>query len=80
MSMPQSQLFETALSLPQSDRADLAFQLLQSLTPPGQEISSDEFSRELRERVESHRQGGCESYSLEETRAIIEQRLKGRNS
>lgn len=75
MSIPQDQLFETALSLPQSERADLAFQLLQSLHPPGVEIGPDEFGAELRERVAGSRRGDQESFSLEETRAIIRQRL-----
>jgi putative addiction module component (TIGR02574 family) len=61
--------------LPQSERADLAFQLLQSLTPPGEEISSEEFGAELHERVEAHRHGKLQSFSLDETRAIVQQRL-----
>jgi putative addiction module component (TIGR02574 family) len=75
MSLSQNPLFESALSLPQSERADLAFQLLQSLTPPGEEISSEEFGKELRQRVEAHGRGELESFSLEETRQIIQQRL-----
>ena len=75
MSMSQNQFFETALSLPQSERADLAFQLLQSLDQLGDEISSDEFGAELRARVESYRRGAVGSSSLEEARAIIERRL-----
>jgi putative addiction module component (TIGR02574 family) len=75
MSIPQDQLFENALSLPQSERADLAFQLLQSLQPPGEEIGLDEFGAALRERVAEYRRGETESFSLEETRAIVQQRL-----
>jgi putative addiction module component (TIGR02574 family) len=75
MSIPQDQLFESALSLPQSERADLAFQLLQSLHPPGVEIGPEEFGAELYERVADSRRGATQSFSLEEARAVIQQRL-----
>lgn len=75
MSMSQDHLFETALSLPQAERADLAFQLLESLEPPGEDVSSDEFAAELHERVEAYRRGEAASSSLEETRRMIERRL-----
>ena len=75
MSMSQDQLFESALSLPQPERADLAFQLLQSLIPPGDEITAEEFRTELHERIEAHRRGELQSFSLEETRAIVRERL-----
>jgi hypothetical protein len=55
MSMRENQLFETALSLPQSDRADLA--------------------AEIHDRVAAHRRGDIQSHSLEETRAIMKERL-----
>ena len=75
MSMSQDQLFESALSLPQAERADLAFQLLQSITPPGEEVTSDQFGAELHQRIEAHRRGDLPSFSLEETRAIVRDRL-----
>lgn len=75
MSASQNPFFETALSLPLPERADLAFQLLQSLEPPGDEVSADEFGAELRSRVESYRRGDVESSTLDEARAIIERRL-----
>jgi len=75
MSTPQNPLFESALSLPQSERADLAFQLLQTLVPPGDEVSSEEFAAELRGRVDAHRRGELASYDLEDARAIVAQRL-----
>jgi putative addiction module component (TIGR02574 family) len=80
MSPSQDQLFETALSLPQFERADLAFQLLQSLDPPGEELTTEEFGTELRERVEAYRRGEIDSTSLEETRTIIQQRLAEGNA
>jgi putative addiction module component (TIGR02574 family) len=75
MSVSQNPFFDAALSLPQPDRADLAFHLLQSLEQPGDEISADEFGAELRARIESYRRGEIGSSSLEEARAIIERRL-----
>jgi len=75
MSVPQDQLFESALSLPQAERADLAFQLLQTLDPPGEDVSSDEFAAELYARIESHRRGELQSFSLDETRAVVQDRL-----
>ena len=75
MSTPQNPLFETALSLPQSERADLAFQLLQTLTPPGEEVSTSEFSAELQGRVDAYRRGELSSYDVDEARAVVAQRL-----
>jgi putative addiction module component (TIGR02574 family) len=75
MSTAPNQLFESALSLPQSERADLAFQLLQTLVPSGDEIAPEEFATELHERVEAHRRGELPSFSIEETRAIVQERL-----
>jgi putative addiction module component (TIGR02574 family) len=75
MAMSSNPVFESALSLPQAERADLAFQLLQTLTPPGTEIAADQFAAELYERLAAHRRGDSLSYSLDETRAIIKERL-----
>jgi putative addiction module component (TIGR02574 family) len=75
MTMPRDQLFESALSLPQSERADLALQLLQSLVPPGDEVTSDEFGAEFHRRIDAHRRGALASFSLEETRAIVQEKL-----
>jgi hypothetical protein len=75
MNMSQDQLFETALSLPQAVRADLAFELLQSLDPPEDEIPAHEFGAELHERVAAFRRGDLPSFSLEETRAIVQAQL-----
>ena len=75
MSLPENQLFETALSLPQTERRRSRFQLLQSLTPSGHEVSNAELGEEIHERIAAHRRGEIDSFSLEETRAIIRQRL-----
>jgi putative addiction module component (TIGR02574 family) len=77
MSMPQEQFFETALSLPQSERADLAFQLLQSLDHPGEEVPSEQFAHEVHDRIAAYRRGELESFSRDEVRAIVQQRLAG---
>ena len=68
MNIPESQLFETALSLPQSDRAALAFQFLQSLTPRGDEISTDELAAEIDTRIAAYPRENIQSFSLEESR------------
>jgi len=75
MSAAQDQFFDTALSLPASARADLAFQLLQSLERPGEEINADEFAGELRGRIEAYRRGEIVSSSRREVRACVETRL-----
>jgi putative addiction module component (TIGR02574 family) len=71
----ESHLFKSALALPQAERADLAFQLLQTLVPPGDEISTEEFGAELHERVAAHRRGDLPKLSIEETRVIVQERL-----
>jgi hypothetical protein len=75
MSLSQNQLFESALALPQDEGADLAFQLLQSLDPPGDEVAPSEFGSELLARIDSCRRGETQTFSLDETRQIIQQRL-----
>ncbi len=75
MSSAPEPFLESALALPQSQRADLAFQLLQSLDPPGKEISTEQFGASLHERVKSARSGDIESHNLDEARAIVEKRL-----
>ena len=80
MSITTGQLFESALSLPQSERADLVFQLLQSLEPPGDLVPGEAFGAELRSRVEGYRRGDIESSTRDETREIVMQRLTERRS
>jgi putative addiction module component (TIGR02574 family) len=75
MNMPQEQIFESALALPQTARADLVFQLLQTLRPDGREITSEEFGTDLHQRIAAYRRGDLSSYSLEDVRAHIEKRL-----
>lgn len=75
MDMSQDQLFASALSLPQPVRADLAFELLQSLVPAGEEIDPQAFRAEVHERIARHRRGELRSFSLEEVRAAVTERL-----
>lgn len=75
--MSEGQLFDSALSLPQAQRADLAFQLLQSLEPQGERLSSEALAAELRGRVEAHRQGELKSVSLDEARVQIQRQIAG---
>lgn len=75
MSTAPDQFVETALSLPQAVRADLAFQLLQSLDLPGDEITDEAFGAELRQRVEAYRRGAVESVGLDDARVIVQTRL-----
>jgi hypothetical protein len=62
--MSPDQLFESALSLPQAERADLAFQLPRSLTPPSDEVAAEEFAAELHQRTVAHRRGELRSFSF----------------
>jgi putative addiction module component (TIGR02574 family) len=75
MSTTPNPIFESALALPDTDRADLAFQLLQTLAPDGDEISDHEFAAELHARVAAHRRGELQSFTIDEARAAINERL-----
>jgi hypothetical protein len=75
MDVPHQQIFEAALSLPQPQRAELAFRLLLSLRTPGELVDSKMFGKVLQERVESYHQGTTASLSLDEARADMRKRL-----
>ena len=48
---PQTQaLLEAVLALPEEERALLVEELLESLSPPGEEMTDDEFEAELNRR------------------------------
>ena len=52
MSSDSSQIFDAALVLPDGERADLAFRLLQSLKPPGVLSDHDlDFEVEIERRI-----------------------------
>jgi hypothetical protein len=75
MSDSPNDVIQSALSLSQSERAELALQLLQSLSPPGEELSDAEFAEQLRQRVEMYRRGEMDSADLYDARALIKKRL-----
>jgi putative addiction module component (TIGR02574 family) len=75
MSISQEELFDSALSLPQAERADLAFQLLQTLHPPGDEIPAEEFQAQLHDRITAYKRGEIASVSLDEAREAMRRRL-----
>ena len=53
---PESQaLFDAALALPEAERAILAERLLETLSPPGEELTDDELEAELDRRFEEYR-------------------------
>jgi|GEM_PF-3680909 len=79
MSSDLPELFESALSLPDNQRADLAFQLLGSLKPP-QTFSEEDprFPAEIQRRLESYDSGNSEASSFDEVTARVRQALRDR--
>jgi len=80
MSTSPDSLFDSALSLPEAQRADLAFQLLQTLTPTGDEITANEFGAQLHERVAGYRRGEIQSFGIDEAGAAVQQQLADRRA
>lgn len=80
MSDSSNELVQSALSLPPDDRAGLAMQLLQSLTPAQQEISDDQLSEQLHKRIQEYKSGDLISHSREEARAAVEAALSKRRT
>jgi hypothetical protein len=80
MNATHAELVANILALPQTERADLAFQLLQSLDPPGPDAASDGFGDTLRERAQAAVLGNIESISLDEMRESLNQRFGNRAS
>lgn len=60
MSISQDHVFETALSLPQPERANLAFQLLQSLDSPVEEFNLASVMDDVRRITNELFPGKCE--------------------
>jgi hypothetical protein len=48
--------------------------------PSGDEISAEEFAAELHQRVAAYRRSDLSSFSIEETRAIVQERLSQERS
>ena len=81
MSSDASEIFAAALTLPESDRADLAFQLLGTLRPP---IVQDEdhkgFSGELERRVAGFEAGKTAAASIDDVTDRVRNALHSRKS
>lgn len=79
--MTSAQLYGTALALPEENRAELAYKLLQSLKPSG--ILSDEeprFSAELERRVKAYEDGETSASDWDEVSARLRQALESRQA
>lgn len=75
--MTSSEVYGTALALPEESRAELAYQLLQSLKPPA--ILSDtepQFSAELERRVEAYEAGETSASDWDEVAGRMRQALQ----
>lgn len=70
------QITESALSLPSTQRAALATQLLNSLELPGEVVDAEQYGQQLIDRVEEYRRGEVASLSLDEARLAIKQKLR----
>jgi hypothetical protein len=60
MSMSQDHVFETALSLPQSERADLAYRLLRSVERQSEEFNLSKVIDDVRKITQEIFPGKCE--------------------
>jgi len=81
MSSNSHDLFDAALSLSDLERANLAFQLLQSLTPPATICKEDgEFEAELERRVADYDAGKTKASDWDEVAARLQRALQERSS
>ena len=74
--MTTSKIYGTALALPEESRAELAYQLLQSLKPPA--VLSEEdpgFSAELDRRVDAYEAGETSASDWDDVSARLRQAL-----
>ena len=81
MSTDSHDFLDAALSLPDQDRASLAYRLLQSLKPP--ELISDghaNFEAELQRRVEDYDAGRTSASDWDEVATRLRAKLRERNS
>ena len=81
MSTDSPDFLDAALSLPDRERASLAYQLLQSLKPP--ELVSDgnvKFEAELERRVEDYEAGRTGASDWDDVAARLRTKLRERNS
>lgn len=78
--MSASELLEQVLRLPESERAEIACQVLRSLEPDSDHIDPEEWEREwmaeIERRREQIRRGEAELLEWSEVKAHLEQVLK----
>jgi len=81
MSTDSTNLFNAALQLPDDDRASLAYQLLQSLTPAGILNEDDsELDAQLKQRLERYQSGQSQAADWSEVSARLRDSLGKKNA
>lgn len=71
MTEETSQLLQAALRLPESERADLAVKLIESLDPPSGDDGEAVWSQEILQRIEELRTGQLKAVPWSEARRQI---------
>lgn len=75
--MTTSEIYGTALALPEQSRAELAYQLLQSLKPPRvQSAEEPGFAAELDRRVDAYEAGETSASDWDEVSARLRRALE----
>jgi putative addiction module component (TIGR02574 family) len=81
MSTNSPDIFDAALNLPDAERASLAYQLLQSLRPPGVVSDGDVgFEAELEQRVTDYEAGKTKASDWDEVAARLRKSFQQRTS
>jgi putative addiction module component (TIGR02574 family) len=79
MSNAMPEILAAALSLPDGERANIAYELLQSLKPPGIMDEDDEgFSAELQRRIDGYEQDPSRAEDWEAASQQIRDAIKQR--
>jgi putative addiction module component (TIGR02574 family) len=81
MSTDSANLFDAALQLPADDRANLAYQLLQSLKPDGA-LSEDDsgFDAELEQRLARYESGQSQAADWDDVATRLRESLRKKTS
>jgi len=80
MSVNPTEILTAALSLPDGDRAGVAYRLLQSLKPPGVPSEGDpELEAELERRVAAYEAGETSASDWEEVSQRLRDQLEKRS-
>jgi putative addiction module component (TIGR02574 family) len=81
MSSDSPDIFDAAMNLPDSQRASLAYQLLQSLKPPGVLSAEDSgFDAELEKRAADYDAGKTKASDWSDVSARLKAKLQERSS